>query len=283
MNVVVTGAGDFVEVQGTAEGAPFRPRRARRAAGPRGRRLRRADEAAAGGTAPRDSGRCSPPATRRSSRSCGASWLRTLPDVDVVGLDDVAGLPRGARDRRDASPRTRCSRRMRGFGHTGLPTVADDSGLTVDALNGMPGVLSARWAGGHGDDDGEPAACRSTSCATCPTSGSAPRSCARWRWSGPASRRRCDGRMAGRLIRETARHQRVRLRPDLRARRLRRHQRRARPEEQGRASATAAGRCARCCRSWSSGWVCSRRATFAERAVRLPLLHRPELPEPAEA
>jgi XTP/dITP diphosphohydrolase len=36
--------------------------------------------------------------------------------------------------------------------YTGLPTVADDSGLCVDALNGMPGVLSARWAGGHGDD-----------------------------------------------------------------------------------------------------------------------------------
>jgi XTP/dITP diphosphohydrolase len=35
---------------------------------------------------------------------------------------------------------------------TGLPTVADDSGLAVDALNGMPGVFSARWAGGHGDD-----------------------------------------------------------------------------------------------------------------------------------
>jgi XTP/dITP diphosphohydrolase len=35
---------------------------------------------------------------------------------------------------------------------TGLVAVADDSGLTVDALNGMPGVLSARWAGRHGDD-----------------------------------------------------------------------------------------------------------------------------------
>jgi XTP/dITP diphosphohydrolase len=39
-----------------------------------------------------------------------------------------------------------------GVAVTGLPTVADDSGLTVDALNGMPGVFSARWSGRHGDD-----------------------------------------------------------------------------------------------------------------------------------
>jgi XTP/dITP diphosphohydrolase len=39
-----------------------------------------------------------------------------------------------------------------GFAATGLPTVADDSGIEVAALNGMPGVLSARWAGGHGED-----------------------------------------------------------------------------------------------------------------------------------
>lgn len=35
---------------------------------------------------------------------------------------------------------------------TDLPAIADDSGICVDALNGMPGVFSARWAGRHGDD-----------------------------------------------------------------------------------------------------------------------------------
>lgn len=37
--------------------------------------------------------------------------------------------------------------------HTGLPAIADDSGLAVDELKGMPGVLSARWSGRFGGDD----------------------------------------------------------------------------------------------------------------------------------
>lgn len=36
--------------------------------------------------------------------------------------------------------------------HTGLPAIADDSGICVDALNGMPGIFSARWSGAHGRD-----------------------------------------------------------------------------------------------------------------------------------
>ena len=77
--------------------------------------------------------------------------LAPLVDVDVVGLDDVPAYDEvpesGATFADNALIKAR-----EGFAHTGLPTVADDSGLTVDALNGMPGVLSARWAGSHGDD-----------------------------------------------------------------------------------------------------------------------------------
>ena len=75
-----------------------------------------------------------------------------LPDVEVLGLDDVAPYDEvpesGATFADNALIKARAGHR-----HTGLPTVADDSGLAVDALNGMPGVLSARWAGSHGDDE----------------------------------------------------------------------------------------------------------------------------------
>ena len=75
-----------------------------------------------------------------------------LPGLEVVGLDDVEAYEEvpesGATFAENALLKAR-----EGFTRTGLPTVADDSGLTVDALNGMPGVLSARWAGSHGDDE----------------------------------------------------------------------------------------------------------------------------------
>jgi XTP/dITP diphosphohydrolase len=71
--------------------------------------------------------------------------------VELVGLDDVTpyepGPETGATFADNALLKAR-----EAVQHTGLPAVADDSGLAVDAMNGMPGVLSARWAGRHGDD-----------------------------------------------------------------------------------------------------------------------------------
>jgi XTP/dITP diphosphohydrolase len=75
-----------------------------------------------------------------------------VPGVEVIGLGDVDDYPEapetGATFAENALLKAREAVR-----YTGLPAVADDSGLTVDALNGMPGVLSARWSGRHGHDD----------------------------------------------------------------------------------------------------------------------------------
>ncbi len=71
--------------------------------------------------------------------------------LELVSLNDVAPFDEapetGATFEDNALAKARDA-----FAATGLPCVADDSGLEVDALNGMPGVLSARWSGVHGDD-----------------------------------------------------------------------------------------------------------------------------------
>ncbi len=72
--------------------------------------------------------------------------------VELLGPDSFADLPEVAETGRDFAENALLKARAIAAG-TGLPAVADDSGLCVDALNGMPGVLSARWAGRHGDDE----------------------------------------------------------------------------------------------------------------------------------
>ena len=68
------------------------------------------------------------------------------PDVEVVGLDDVPAYDEPVEDQPTFEGNALLKARA-GASATGLPSLADDSGLCVDALNGMPGVLSARWAG----------------------------------------------------------------------------------------------------------------------------------------
>ncbi|WP_335990206.1 RdgB/HAM1 family non-canonical purine NTP pyrophosphatase [Glycomyces sp. MUSA5-2] len=73
------------------------------------------------------------------------------PHVELVGLDAVDEYPETPETELTFAGNALLKARD-GVKHTGLPTIADDSGIAVDALNGMPGVLSARWAGSTKDD-----------------------------------------------------------------------------------------------------------------------------------
>ena len=72
-------------------------------------------------------------------------------DIELVGMDEFPDVPdvveTGSTFADNALLKARAA-----YEATGLVAVADDSGLVVEALNGMPGILSARWAGRHGDD-----------------------------------------------------------------------------------------------------------------------------------
>ncbi|OEU87237.1 dITP/XTP pyrophosphatase [Streptomyces abyssalis] len=67
----------------------------------------------------------------------GADAYPDIPDVAETGVTFAENALLKARTLAEA---------------TGLPAVADDSGLCVDVLGGAPGIFSARWAGRHGDD-----------------------------------------------------------------------------------------------------------------------------------
>ena len=153
MNVVVTGTGEFVEVQGTAEGVPFRRDELDALLDLALGRLRPADQAAARGT--RSVSFAHPAGHPQSQEARGtapdrgtaaARMSRSSVSTTCAPYDEVPET--GETFAENALIKAR-----EGFAHTGLPTIADDSGLTVDALNGMPGVLSARWSGRHGDDE----------------------------------------------------------------------------------------------------------------------------------
>ncbi len=74
-----------------------------------------------------------------------------VPDLEVLGLDDVPAYDEPAETEPTFEGNALIKARA-GLAASGLPSLADDSGLCVDALSGMPGVLSARWAGAAKDD-----------------------------------------------------------------------------------------------------------------------------------
>jgi XTP/dITP diphosphohydrolase len=72
-------------------------------------------------------------------------------EVSLVGMDAFPDVPDVVEDGLTFEENAR-KKALETAAAVGLPCVADDSGICVDALHGMPGVFSARWAGRHGDD-----------------------------------------------------------------------------------------------------------------------------------
>ena len=78
---------------------------------------------------------------------------KSLPDVRFVALGELGDFPDSVEDGANFFENALIKARA-AVAETGLPmAIADDSGLCVDALDGAPGIFSARWAGEHGNDD----------------------------------------------------------------------------------------------------------------------------------
>jgi XTP/dITP diphosphohydrolase len=72
----------------------------------------------------------------------GQIVARVRPDIEVVGYDGPEPVEDGVTFAENALIKARAAAE-----HTGLPALADDSGICVDVLGGSPGVFSAYWAG----------------------------------------------------------------------------------------------------------------------------------------
>ena len=91
-------------------------------------------------------------ATNNAHKVEEISTALNFPGWEYVTLRDVPAYPEPAEDADTFMGNARIKARA-AFEATGCAALADDSGLEVDALDGAPGVFSARYAGGHGDDD----------------------------------------------------------------------------------------------------------------------------------
>ena len=142
------------------------------------------------------------------------AMLSALDPVIVTGLDAFSDAPDVDED--GETFEANALKKARAYAaYTGLPTIADDSGLVVDALGGAPGVHSARYAGQHGEDDANNRRLLDE------LSGVEARTarfvCAgRLRRSPPRHRTRRPGRARRSHHRRASRRRRLRLRPALR-------------------------------------------------------------------
>ena len=155
MNFVMNEKGEFIELQGTGEGRAFTPAELQTLIGyaQKGiRELMEAQRAALG---------------EKAAHLCARPWLVAASGNDhkirelremfrdyftVVGMQDV-GFTEDIEENADTFVGNALLKATAVCQATGFPTIADDSGLTVDYLGDEPGVYSARYCGHHGDDE----------------------------------------------------------------------------------------------------------------------------------
>lgn len=74
----------------------------------------------------------------------GAILAQSVPGLELLGYDGPEPIEDGTSFLENALIKARAA-----YAHTGLPSIADDSGIAVEILGGSPGIFSARWAGGR--------------------------------------------------------------------------------------------------------------------------------------
>lgn len=154
MNLIMNENGEFIELQGTGEGRAFSRQEMETLLryGEKGtRELMAAQREALGERASLIMQK--PPLVAASGN---AHKIRELQSIfgewyTVIGMKDV-GFDQEIEENADTFAGNAALKAEAVCRFTGLPTIADDSGLTVNALNGAPGVYSARFAGEHGND-----------------------------------------------------------------------------------------------------------------------------------
>ena len=154
MNFVMNEKGEFIELQGTGEGRAFTPDELAQlmAHGKKGiEELMQAQREALGERARRIAPK--PPLVVASGNEHKIRELQEIfGDYYTVVSMNAAGFHGGIDENADTFAGNAIIKAEAVCEATGLPTLADDSGLTVDILDGEPGVLSARYCGHHGDD-----------------------------------------------------------------------------------------------------------------------------------
>ena len=153
VNMVLNERGEFIEVQGTGEGRAYTrdEMNALLALGEKGaRELLDKQREALGDRLTRPG---KPALVIASNNAHKIEEIRAMLDDDMIVMSlDEAGVALDAEETGETFAENAVLKAECVCKKTGMPALADDSGLTVDALDGAPGVRSARYAGDHGHD-----------------------------------------------------------------------------------------------------------------------------------